>query len=536
MSSALVVSGMVGFYCNKIGWYNTARFVFLSSLSIILFFVAHILNVGPYFIVFYFPVFVSYALYYDIKNDLPSALLNLSVTMVCCICAFSIPHQLFMAVNLEEKWTALIRIMNYSMAIGVTMSYIVFIVSLVNRTGENLMRINTELEKQKRELSEEKIKAEAAVQAKSRFLSSMSHELRTPLNGIIGTVNLLLQEPLLQEQKQHYKVLKYSSEHMLGLINDVLDFSKMEAGKMELTKEMFNMRSSLEKIQTIFQNQFEEKGLRFSFNIDPALDKNFEGDLTKMNQVLANLIGNALKFTPEGSVQVFAKMVSYDNLGAEIKFSVVDTGIGMSEEKLEVIFKAFNQGETSTTRRFGGTGLGLAISKRIVSMFGGKLEVKSKVGEGSEFFFTIRMALSQATSSFVNENKVGVLESLKGMRILVAEDSPVNMMITRKFLQRWDVKVKEATNGQEAVNLFNDQEFDVLLIDLDMPVMDGYEALAQIKKMNPNTPAIAFTAAVIPDMKEYLRKKGFVDFLQKPFRPEDLHKKIAQYYLSSEVA
>jgi len=368
--------------------------------------------------------------------------------------------------------------------------------------------------------------------AKSRFLSNISHEMRTPLNGIVGTVNLMLQEPSLPEQKQNLEVLKYSSEHMLSVVNDVLDYSKIEAGKMELSNDAFNMKIVLEKIYTVFKNQFQHKKVEFGFDIDPALDKFFKGDETRLRQVLTNLIGNAHKFTEKGAVQIEAKLVGSDSLGADIYFSVQDTGIGMTKDQQKLIFEAFNQGETSTTRRFGGTGLGLTISKKIVTMLGGDLKLTSEPGRGSRFFFTIRMAFSQFNNGFVNEKRVSKLESLKGIRVLVAEDSPVNMTITRKFLERWEVAVHEATNGQEAVQLFQKNEYDLVLIDLDMPVMDGYEALVEIQKINQAVPAIAFTAAVLPNMREHLAMKGYNDFLQKPFRPEDLHKIIVRFCLN----
>jgi len=402
----------------------------------------------------------------------------------------------------------------------------------VNKSGRQLVEVWQEAERQKLELSEAKQKADSAVIAKSRFLSNISHEMRTPLNGIVGTVNLMLQEPSLPVQKQNLEVLKYSSEHMLSVVNDVLDYSKIEAGKMELSTDAFNMKTVLEKIHTVFTNQFQHKKVDLRFSIDPALDKFFKGDETRLRQVLTNLIGNAHKFTDKGAVEVEAKLASSDSLGADIYFSVQDTGIGMTKEQQKVIFDAFSQGESSTTRRFGGTGLGLTISKKIVSMLGGELKLMSESQRGSKFYFTIRLGFSQFNNGFVNEKRVSKLESLKGIRVLVAEDSPVNMTITRKFLERWEVQVHEATNGQEAVQLFSKNTYDLVLIDLDMPVMDGYEALVEIQKINQAIPAIAFTAAVLPNMREHLEAKGFNDFLQKPFRPEDLHKIIVRFCLN----
>jgi|GEM_PF-1532678 len=526
---AMLVSGFVGFWFNKCRHYNLARSMFITSFSVLLFFICNTMNVGQHFIFFYFPAFIAYTLYYDLEKDLPNALINLSISVSCAVCSFILPHQLFMAENIDEKFFMFVRNLNYFMAFGVTITFVFFAVFHVNKSGRQLVEVWQEAERQKLELSEAKQKADSAVLAKSRFLSNMSHEMRTPLNGIVGTVNLMLQEPSLPGQQQNLEVLKYSSEHMLSVVNDVLDFSKIEAGKMELSDDGFNMKTLCDKIYTVFKNQFSEKKVGFEFEIDPTLNKDFKGDETRLRQVLTNLLGNALKFTEKGKVRCRAKIFSSDSLTADISFSVEDTGIGMSDEQQQIIFEAFNQGETSTTRRFGGTGLGLTISKKIVSMLGGTLSVQSETGKGSCFSFTIRMPYSQYNSKLVEDKRVNKLQSLKGTRVLVAEDSPLNMTITRKFLERWDVLIDEATNGKEAVDMFHENTYDLLLIDLDMPIMDGYQALAEIRKTNVNIPAIAFTAAVFPNMMEQLTDKGFSDFMQKPFRPEDLHKKIASH-------
>ncbi|HUQ66925.1 MAG TPA: ATP-binding protein, partial [Flavitalea sp.] len=532
---AMLVTGIMGFWLNRLRYYNVARSMFITSFSVLLFFICNTLNIGFYFLFFYFPAFIAYTLYYDLEKDLPNALVNLSVSVSCAVCAFVLPHQFFMAENINEKWFPLISNLNYFLSFAITIIFVFFAVFHINKSGRQLVEVWQEAERQKLELSEAKQKADSAVLAKSRFLSNMSHEMRTPLNGIIGTVNLMLQEPSLPDQHQNLEVLKYSSEHMLSVVNDVLDFSKIEAGKMELATDDFNVKTVLDKIYTVFKNQFEGKQIQFEFHIDKSLDKYFASDETRLRQVLTNLIGNAYKFTDKGKVQCRAELRSADSEAAMVYFSVEDSGIGMSKEQQQVIFDAFNQAETSTTRRFGGTGLGLTISKKIVAKLGGDLELKSEPGKGSHFFFSIRMPFAQGNTSFVNENKVSTLESLKGVKVLVAEDSVVNMTITRKFLQRWDVTIHEAVNGLEAVQLFKDNEYSLVLIDLDMPIMDGYEALTEIRKLNPTIPAIAFTAAVLPHMKEYLTGKGFNDFLQKPFRPEDLHRKIFTYYQKAKV-
>jgi signal transduction histidine kinase len=523
----MLVTGIFGYWLNHARYYNLARSMFITSFSVLLFFICNSLNMGFYFVFFYFPAFIAYTLYYDLEKDLPNALVNLSISVSCAVCAFVLPHQYFMAENLDMKWFPLISSLNYFLSFAITIIFVFFAVFHINKSGRQLVEVWQEAERQKQELAEAKAKADSAALAKSRFLSNMSHEMRTPLNGIIGTVNLMLQEPSLPEQQQHLEVLKYSSEHMLSVVNDVLDFSKIEADKMELAIEEFNLKNVLDKIYTVFKNQFEFKNVRFEINVDPVLDKYFKNDETRLKQVLTNLIGNAYKFTEKGSVKVSARIVNSDSEGADVAFSVEDTGIGMSSEHQQTIFDAFNQAETSTTRRYGGTGLGLTISKKIVMKLGGDLKLTSEKGKGSCFYFTIRMPFSLGPKPYVNENKVSNLSGLKGTRVLVAEDSSVNMTITRKFLQRWDVVIHEAVNGQEAVELFQQNEYDLLLIDLDMPVMDGYQALEEIRKINKDIPVIAFTAAVLPQMGEYLAEKGFNDFLQKPFRPEDLHKKIS---------
>ncbi len=531
----MVVTGILGFWLNGQRRYNMARSIFISSFSILLFFICNTLNIGFNFVFFYFPAFIAYTLYYDLEKDLPNALMNLSISVICAICAFILPNQYFMAENIDEKWFTLISTLNYFMSFAITIIFVFFAVFHTNKSGRQLVEVWQEAERQKLELSEAKQKADSAVVAKSRFLSNTSHEMRTPLNGIIGTVNLLLEESFLPEQRQNLEVLKYSSEHMLNVINDVLDFSKIEAGKMELHNEEFNVKSILDKIHIVFKNQFESKGVKLEHDIDNNLDQFFRSDETKLRQVLTNLIGNSYKFTVKGYVKLTAKLIKSDNYSAEIFFSIQDTGIGMSKEHQQVIFDAFNQAETSTTRKYGGTGLGLTICKKIVHKLGGSLQVESEPGVGSRFFFTVRMPVCNNTTTLAKHGDNSKLTTLKGSRVLVAEDNNINMMITRKFLQKWDVIIDEAVNGKEAVDLFMKNEYDILLIDLDMPVMDGYVALSEIRKLNKTIPAIAFTAAVLPEMKEFLSGKGFNDYLQKPFHPELLHRKIVSYYQPDKI-
>jgi signal transduction histidine kinase len=392
----------------------------------------------------------------------------------------------------------------------------------------NILNIS-DIKQARAEMQLAKEKAEQAVLVKTKFLSNMSHELRTPLNGIIGTTNLLFQEALLPAQKRYFDVLKYSSEHMLSLINEVLDFSKIEANKMELEKATFSLKDMVDNIHRMFEKQFAEKQLGLEFIFDEKLQDNYIGDQTRLSQVLSNLISNALKFTAEGQVAISVSRVIQNSNACTIRFSVKDSGIGIPEDKLKLIFDRFVQVDSATTRKFGGTGLGLSISAKIVELFGGRLEVESKDGEGSIFYFTIQLGVVHQQTSYVNEKVVEELCSLKGMNVLVAEDNIFNMFVARAVLEKWGIIITEAVNGQEALDKFNVGQYDVLLVDLDMPVMDGFELLDNIRKDNKEIPVIAFTAAVFENIQAQLINKGFNDYISKPFRPEDLHEKIARF-------
>jgi signal transduction histidine kinase len=393
----------------------------------------------------------------------------------------------------------------------------------------------TEKKIAEQELKIYKDNVENAARAKARFLSSMSHELRTPLNGIIGTSNLVLLEPNLPENiKKHVNILRYSSEHMLAIINDILDFSKIDAGKLELKKHPFKLKECLENTIQAFESQFEHNKTAFVFSTVPELDNiNVISDEVKLSQVFNNLLSNALKFTMGGTVTFSVKIMQVNELTSTILFEVKDTGIGIPKEKQDEIFQGFAQVHADElSRKFGGTGLGLTISERLVTKFGGKLQVESALGEGARFYFSIPFNNAKPQEVKAKEENIlgpGTLADTKGLRILVVEDNEINAGILVSFLKKWGVRIKEAGNGIEALELIKYHTFDLILMDLEMPEMNGYEAIQKIRETDKWVPVLAFTATLLENMEALISGTGFNDYILKPYRPAELKKKILQY-------
>jgi signal transduction histidine kinase/ActR/RegA family two-component response regulator len=402
--------------------------------------------------------------------------------------------------------------------------------------GKDYIKINildiSDIKKAKNDLIVAKEKAEKAAAIKSRFLSNMSHELRTPLNGIIGTTHLLLQGNYNDEQKDHFEVLKFSSEHMLTLINDVLDLGKLELGKMQLETDKLNLQRFIEKIEKTFKPQFQEKGLRLSVDFDTRLNCTMETDFTRLQQVLNNLLSNAVKFTNKGGVTLTIKPVAVRGNKTRAEFAVIDTGIGIDKSQWEYIFDSFTQADVTSTRKYGGTGLGLSISSKLVELLGGRLKLESELNKGSRFSFEIELEANEqgnAGDTLVSESNANNLPSLNGVKILIAEDNPVNMLITTRFLKKWGVEMEKASNGKEAIDLFNRKNFDLLLIDLEMPEIDGFGVVERVREKCELVPVIAFTAAAFSNIKTELESRGFSGYLPKPFKPEELHQLIQQF-------
>lgn len=384
----------------------------------------------------------------------------------------------------------------------------------------------TQRKKEEKTLIKAKKAAEEASYAKARFLSNMSHELRTPLNGIIGITRIMQDEKNLPSQRPNLKTMQDLSEHTLQIINNILDFAKIEAGKAALDNKRFNLKRFIDKTYSIFAGTAQLKAIRLTVETDGLPDTFVLGDEVRLNQVLINLLGNAFKFTEKGSITF--KTVIRDNSNSEnytISFHVIDTGIGIKKENIGKIFESFSQADPNTTRRFGGTGLGLSIADKILSLMNSKLMVESEYGKGSHFWFELdlrKSSYSPPSKLILKENGV----AFSNMKILLAEDNTVNQIVASRILQKWKANVFIASHGQEAVSLTQMHKFNLILMDLDMPVMDGYEATSIIKGNFPELPVIALTAASFDDMENYLSNKGFDEVVQKPFMPDDLYNKI----------
>jgi CheY-like chemotaxis protein/two-component sensor histidine kinase len=309
----------------------------------------------------------------------------------------------------------------------------------------------------------------------------------------------------------------------------VLDFSKLDEGKLEFVREPFDLAHTLQQVADSFTTVTQQKKIRLILDSDPIPDgKKVLGDEMRFKQIILNLLSNAVKFTETGSVTIRARIEDSSEMEADIYFAVIDTGIGIPPEKLHLIFESFTQVDAETTRKYGGSGLGLTICRELVRNMGGELKVTSEPGKGSTFYFILHLAF-QAQVVIVPKERLRSLKELTGVNILLVEDNAVNLNIARRFLHSWGATIQPAENGEVAWELFRSRPFDLLLIDLEMPLMDGKALLKQVRSVNKDIPAIAFTAAVYENMYQDLQEHGFNGFLHKPFRPDEMHRKILQH-------
>jgi signal transduction histidine kinase/ActR/RegA family two-component response regulator len=398
----------------------------------------------------------------------------------------------------------------------------------LKESGEDLVALNARLEKA---IS----KAEKSTQAKSEFLSTMSHEIRTPLNAVIGMSNLLIMGNPRADQKENLEILKFSANNLLAVVNDVLDFNKIESGKLVFENIRFNLVELMNNICGAQMIKAEEKGLLFKLDVDSSLNnKIIFGDPTRITQIIYNLVSNAIKFTAKGNVWVRVTCFEDRHNTVTVKFAIRDTGIGIEEHNLTSIFEPFTQESLTTTRQYGGTGLGLAIVKRLLDLQGLHMDISSLPGSGSEFSFNMEfpvsteMAIEKAILPLLQPREKA--DVISGIRVLIAEDNMVNVMLMKKLLSKWNITPTVAENGLRAVELMQYGNFDIILMDLQMPVMNGLDATMEIRKMadpkKSHIPIIALTASALLDIKEKIFEAGMNDYVSKPFKPDELLEKM----------
>ncbi len=487
-------------------------FITFVSLSLIIFAADEGAETGTY--LFYFPVMISIPVIVDNqKTYINKIILYFSISAICCLICIIVGkvHQPWHPLSLEnQNW---VFYTNVIAAIILTIGF---------------AYINIYLER--KYLKELLAQKNRTIASRTQFLSTMGHELRTPLNGIIGAINLLKEEISLPAQQEYFEILKYCSDHLLHQVNDVLDFNKIEAGKLDIHPVQINLKQLLVNSTIPFAKPFEEKNLELKLDIDPDLDVMVMADDVRLIQVLNNLLSNAGKFTASGHIKLSAKTISKNTEALQVKFSVEDTGNGIAEKDRKQIFDTFGQVFDKNTRNYKGSGLGLNISVQILKLMGSKLELKSAKGEGSTFSFDIAFGYpdEQVPSE---QNHYYEKPDLAGVKILLVEDNQINMIISKKVLMGFKAVCTKAFNGQEALDLLEeDADYQIILMDLEMPVMDGYTAVKEIKKKWGEIPVLAFTAMLMDvDMLDHLKSIGFADCVLKPFQPNKLLAQIKKH-------
>ncbi|EMR01239.1 Autoinducer 2 sensor kinase/phosphatase luxQ [Cesiribacter andamanensis AMV16] len=368
----------------------------------------------------------------------------------------------------------------------------------------------------------------------------MSHEIRTPMNAVIGMAHLLMQDDPRPDQQENLRLLHFSAENLLALINDVLDFNKLEAGKVVLEKAAFDLPQLIDNLKNSLQTTARDKGLLLEVMHGPQLPQRVLGDSMRLSQVLINLLSNAIKFTPTGYVRIATQLLEQSEAGWLVQFRVEDSGIGIAADKLDLIFESFTQADSDTTRRFGGTGLGLSITKRLLDLQGSQITVESTPGKGSAFSFALFFEKEDLLHPAPMQTRhIQSTEMLDQARILLVEDNPLNRFVAEKFLNRWGLEVEVAESGNDALELLKSRAYSLVLMDLQLPDIDGFEVVERLRgssSINAQVPVLAMSASTEPHIQAQAFATGMQDFVVKPFDPESLRQKIWTYISTDRLA
>ncbi|TXG35722.1 response regulator [Seonamhaeicola maritimus] len=400
------------------------------------------------------------------------------------------------------------------------------------------LKTNNMLHKKNGELIIAKEKAELASKTKANFLSTVTHELRTPLYAVTGLSNMLLEEDPKPSQIQHLKSLKFSGDYLLTFINDILQINKIEANKVNLEPEPFNLRKKISNIILALNNSAEDNNVKLHFEFDKNLPENYIADQIKISQILINLIGNSIKFTKDGDIWIRVYQMAVKDKIYKLRFEVEDNGIGISQEKQDKMFESFSQGSIQINRKYGGTGLGLSIVKGLIDILNGEIHVKSELDKGTTFYFEIPLEYTEVkeiaqTKTSYFDKETNELD-LTNVKILVVEDNKINQMITKKILTKMDLKCDIVDNGEEAVDMIKTNDYNIILMDIHMPGISGIEATKIVRTFDKELTIFALTAVTIEDKMHEFEEAGFTDIIPKPFKQEEFEKKLYNALASKE--